>query len=309
MEANGLIRIEPTKPAELFVPEVIAELITKVVAITDKHISDVTTEAGRKATKSLAYQVATAKTTVDNIGKQYVAELKAMPKEVDALRKKFRDIMDSIRDEVRRPVTEWEAAENEKARLEALAARKDADEIEAYAEQDLRERERKVAEQEAEIARQAEEKRQAEEAERLAREQKEREERIAREAAEKAERDAAEAVRVAEEKAVQAEKDKMAAEAKAKADQEAAVKAAELKAQQEAERKEANRLATEQAEKAKAEKAANNKRHRARIEREATESISNLLADLRTRDTAKDEAELLVSWIIDDRIAHITINY
>jgi len=56
--------------------------------------------------------VAKSKTYLDGIGKDYVAELKAIPKAVDAERKRMRDTLDDLKETVRKPLTEWEEAEN-----------------------------------------------------------------------------------------------------------------------------------------------------------------------------------------------------
>ena len=316
---NALITIDPVNPAELFVPKVIESLIAKVKTITDKHVPDISTPSGRKATISLAYAVTSAKTMVDGIGKDYVAELEALPKKVNGQRKRFREAMDEIRDTTRRPVTEWEEAEAEKARIEAFAVKKDADEEDAYAAEALRELERKVAEQDKELARHAEEKRLADEAVRVAEEKAAQAEkdkiaaeakaRADKEAAEaKAKRDIEEAIQREKEQAAQAEQDRIDAEAKAKADQEAAVKAAELRVQQEAEQKEAKRLADEKAEKEKAEKAAANQRHRAKVDGEITEDIQGVcVAEGMAWDA--DCVKSIIMHVNKGHIRNITINY
>jgi len=79
------------------------------------EVFDVTTDAGRKACISQAAKVTKTKTAVDKVGKALVEPLKADAKKVDADRKLYRDGLDAIKTEVRRPVTEWEEAEAAKA--------------------------------------------------------------------------------------------------------------------------------------------------------------------------------------------------
>jgi colicin import membrane protein len=55
------------------------------------------------------------KVRVDDMGKAYVAQLKELPKVVDAERKRFRDTLDAMADEVRAPLTEYE--DREKTRV------------------------------------------------------------------------------------------------------------------------------------------------------------------------------------------------
>jgi len=78
-------------------------------------VADVTTKKGQAEIKSMAAKVARSKTLIDDCGKQIVADLKAMPKKIDAERKRIRDTLDAWRDEVRAPVTKME--EDEKARI------------------------------------------------------------------------------------------------------------------------------------------------------------------------------------------------
>ena len=72
-------------------------------------VPDVTTKKGRDAIASMAHKVARSKTYIDNAGKDLVAELKALPKQIDESRRVVRERLDALKDEVRRPLTEWEA--------------------------------------------------------------------------------------------------------------------------------------------------------------------------------------------------------
>ncbi|MBR7534615.1 hypothetical protein KC248_28320, partial [Klebsiella michiganensis] len=71
-------------------------------------VPDVTTKKGRDAIASMAHKVARSKTYIDNAGKDLVAELKALPKQIDESRRVVRERLDALKDEVRRPLTEWE---------------------------------------------------------------------------------------------------------------------------------------------------------------------------------------------------------
>lgn len=50
-------------------------------------VPDVTTKKGRDAIASMAHKVARSKTYIDNAGKDLVAELKALPKQIDESRR------------------------------------------------------------------------------------------------------------------------------------------------------------------------------------------------------------------------------
>ena len=80
-------------------------------------VADVATKEGVSQIKSCARQIASAKTKIDNLGKQVVAELKELPKIIDANRRNFRERMEALQDEIRRPVTEIEEREAEIERI------------------------------------------------------------------------------------------------------------------------------------------------------------------------------------------------
>lgn len=72
----------------------------------------------RDALKSYAYNLARTKTTVDNYGKELVSGIKAQAAVIDADRKFWRDNMDLLQEEIRKPLTDFENAE--KARIKRL---------------------------------------------------------------------------------------------------------------------------------------------------------------------------------------------
>lgn len=80
----------------------------------DSFVPDVTTKKGRDAIASIAYKVSKSKTALDDIGKDLVADLKELPKKIDLERKRVRELLDSWRDEIRKPLTEWEQKEDDR---------------------------------------------------------------------------------------------------------------------------------------------------------------------------------------------------
>jgi hypothetical protein len=98
-------------------------LIAEIEARVRAHVPDVSTAAGRKAIASLAHTVARSKTALDDAGKRLNEDARAQINAVDAARRKLRDRLDALKDEARKPLDEWEAAED--ARVEALKARLD----------------------------------------------------------------------------------------------------------------------------------------------------------------------------------------
>ena len=111
-------------------PERIDPLLARIAEEARKLQADPYTEAGRKAIASMAYKVARTKSHLDGLGKDLVAEMKELPKKVDASRKLMRDFLDALKDEVRAPLDAWEAeqdriAAERKAQEEAAALAKE----------------------------------------------------------------------------------------------------------------------------------------------------------------------------------------
>lgn len=71
-------------------------------------VADVSTKEGISQIKTAARQIASVKKKVDDLGKTVVAELKALPKIIDKNRADFRERMERLQEEIRRPVTDIE---------------------------------------------------------------------------------------------------------------------------------------------------------------------------------------------------------
>lgn len=284
-------------------------------------VPDVTTKKGRDAIASMAHKVARSKTYIDNAGKDLVAELKALPKQIDESRRVVRERLDALKDEVRRPLTEWEAeqariaeekaAEEErlrieaeqKAALEALRKQVEVDHEMALLMNDAFDREQADKAAEAERQRIAHE----EEIKRLAAAAaaREVEQRAQREREEAAHREA-----VLKAQAEQAERDRIAAEQKAEADKQAAIEAERRKAQEEADRIRREAEQREQArlaeEKRKADEQARREadvKHRKAV---GTEIVKALLANT---SLTRDQAIEVLTAVKDGRIPHTGISY
>ncbi|HHR5698130.1 TPA: hypothetical protein ACS624_001190 [Klebsiella michiganensis] len=295
-------------------------------------VPDVTTKKGRDAIASMAHKVARSKTYIDNAGKDLVAELKALPKQIDESRRVVRERLDALKDEVRRPLTEWEAeqariaaekaAEEErqrieaeqKAALEALKKQIETDHEMALLMNDAFDRKQAEKKAEAErqrIAREEEIKRQAEEkAKREAAEKAQREidaaaarEREAILAKERAERERIEAQQ-------RAEREQREAAERAEREKQAAVEAERRKAQEEADRIRREAEQREQArlaeEKRKADEQARREadvKHRKAV---GTEIVKALLANT---SLTRDQAIEVLTAIKDGNIPHTGISY
>lgn len=258
-EVTDLVVIEKSNAMTVFQSaDQIEEILQKVEREVMSFVPDITTAKGRKEIASLAYKVAQTKTYLDGLGKDLVAELKEIPKLIDANRKTVRDRLDELKAKARQPLTDYEeeqarikAEEEAKAAAEALAKQIESDheiailmdrEFDRQREEARLKAEQEKREHEERLKREAEEKARAE-AEAKAKAEIEaaaRREAEAKAAAERAERERIEAEQRAQREA------KEAAE-RAEREKQAAIEAERRKAQEEAEQIRRDAEAKEQA--------------------------------------------------------------
>ncbi|WP_339533899.1 hypothetical protein [Pseudomonas hunanensis] len=101
---------EENAPA-IYVAGGLKQFIDLVKGEIEGEVPDLTTRKGRERIASLAAKVSKSKTAVEKPGRDYLRRLKEMPKVVEAELRDFVTTMDALRDETRRPLTEWEQAE------------------------------------------------------------------------------------------------------------------------------------------------------------------------------------------------------
>lgn len=111
MAGQELVVVDALVPAVVFGDGGVDKILADVEAKARAEPVDISTVAGRKACASLAHKVARSKTALDEMGKVLTADLKAQTGRVDAERRKIRERLDALRDEVRKPLTEWEDRE------------------------------------------------------------------------------------------------------------------------------------------------------------------------------------------------------
>ncbi|MDV0622260.1 hypothetical protein RZO95_09810 [Klebsiella variicola subsp. variicola] len=321
-EIMDLVVIEKKNAMAVFTNnDQIDPLIEAIEKEARSLVPDVTTKKGRDAIASMAHKVARSKTYIDNAGKDLVAELKALPKQIDESRRVVRERLDALKDEVRRPLTEWEA-EQERIKAEEamnalhaealamneefdrqLAARIESDHEMALLMNDAFDREQADKAAEAERQRIAHE----EEIKRLAAAAaaREVEQRAQREREEAAHREA-----VLKAQAEQAERDRIAAEQKAEADKQAAIEAERRKAQEEADRIRREAEQREQArlaeEKRKADEQA---RREADVKHRKAVGVEVVKALMANTSLTRDQAIEVLTAVKDGRIPHTGISY
>lgn len=273
---------------DLFEKKEVVKIVETVKTVLSKEVFDVSEETGRKDLQKRYKQIRKWSKLLDDVGKTHVAELKARPKIVDGNRKDMRDELEGFADTVRKPLTEWEQAEEKRkqdilARVEAMNLPNDHEfttsaqfkeflagvnavvidssfmEFEGWAKET---KEKSTLMLEGMIARKQKEEQEAAEAERLRLEAEEkaraeREKRIAEEAAEKARKEAE----------TKAEQERKVAELKAEAERQELIRK-EREAKEAQERAEREKIAAEERAKLEQEQAikAEQERHRKELE-------------------------------------------
>ncbi|WP_374417513.1 hypothetical protein [Klebsiella quasipneumoniae] len=284
-------------------------------------VPDVTTKKGRDAIASMAHKVARSKTYIDNAGKDLVAELKALPKQIDESRRIVRERLDALKDEVRRPLTEWEA-EQERIKAEEAMNALHAEALVMNENIDLQRAIQFETDHEmALLMNDAFDREQAEKKAEAERQRIFREEEMVRRAEEKAKREAAEqaqreidAAAAREREAIlakeRAEREQREAAERAEREKQAAVEAERRKAQEEADRIRREAEQREQArlaeEKRKADEQA---RREADVKHRKTVGTDIVKALVANTSITRDQAIEVLTAVKDGRIPHTGISY
>lgn len=312
--ANELVVIEQATALDLFTaPEKVNQMLEHIKSLAEEERkeldSDFSVAKNRKAFASLAYKVAQTKTYIDKEGKAVVDKLKELPKKVDASRKIFRDELDALSTDIRKPLTEWEAQEKAREEAEALKKQIEVDHEEALQMNELFDL-RKAEEERKRITREEEMKRQAAEQARLEAERKAQQEieaaakreREAKEDAERAEREKQEAIQRAEQAAKEAkekaERDAKEAQERAEREKQLAIEAERKKAQE----AEQARLAEEERKRQEEAKRQADKEHRRKYNQETLQALVSNGFDEKL-------ATEFIKLVVSKQIPHMTMNY
>ena len=111
---SELMPLNNLNAMDVFQKDGLQPILDRVAEEARSVVPDVSTEKGRKEIASIAFKVAKSKTYLDGLGKDLVSDWKKQAKVVDNERKRSREFLDDLKDEVRRPLTEWEQAEQER---------------------------------------------------------------------------------------------------------------------------------------------------------------------------------------------------
>ena len=127
-------------------------------------VPDLSTSKSRQEIASMSGKVSSSKVLLENAGKDLVSHEKSLIADrlkridgINATRAKIKTTLDSLRDEVRAPLTQWEKDQAaEKARI-ALEIKIDADHAQALIDNEVFDQRQELARQAAELKRQQEE--------------------------------------------------------------------------------------------------------------------------------------------------------
>jgi len=243
--------IENINAVEVFKTGGTDSIINRIKEQALSFIPDTSTNKGRKEIASIAARVASSKVALDKAGKELVAGIKEQSKAIDAERKKMRDSLDGLKEEVRKPLTDWENAEKakleaeaEKLRLEEEAKQKAILEEQERQRKELEKREAELKAKEEEIKAKQREQEEKERKELEERQRIEREKEIAKQAELKAKKEAEQAIKQAEEDKLRAKLEAEQQAKKAEQDRIEALQRAERE-KQEAIESERNRIEQE----------------------------------------------------------------
>ncbi len=119
--SNEVLNLETIKATDVYNGEALDDVLAKVEAEAKSHTPDISTPQGREEIASVAYRVARTKTALDGLGKELTEEARKTVDQVNAERKRMRDRLDTLKEEVRAPLTAWE--NKEKTRVADLEER------------------------------------------------------------------------------------------------------------------------------------------------------------------------------------------
>jgi hypothetical protein len=111
---TDLIPLNNENAVDYFKPEGLKPIIEKIRQQVAELTPDTSTAEGRAVIRSNARKVASAKTAIDQMGKDLVTPMKAQCKIIDAERSRAWDELEALQKTVRQPLDEWEEADKKR---------------------------------------------------------------------------------------------------------------------------------------------------------------------------------------------------
>jgi len=111
------IPIETVNAMELYTAENVDKILEKIRKDATDFKPDISTKKGRAEIASRAYKVSRSKTALIELGDTLTEESKLQVKTVNIEKKRIEGLMDELRDDIRKPLTEWENIDKERVRI------------------------------------------------------------------------------------------------------------------------------------------------------------------------------------------------
>lgn len=112
---NELIPLKKLQnPLQIFTESEMDKILDEIKKKTDELKPDLTTDKSRKEISSMAYKVSRSKKALEKLSSELTEDWKIKTKAVVDVRIKMSARLDALRDEVRKPLTDYENAEKEK---------------------------------------------------------------------------------------------------------------------------------------------------------------------------------------------------
>jgi len=109
---NELIPLKKLEnPLQIFTESEMDKIIEAIKEKTDELEPDLTTNKGRKEIAAMAYKVSRSKSALEKLSGELTENWKSKTKAVVSVRIKMSERLDDLRDEVRKPLTDWEGLE------------------------------------------------------------------------------------------------------------------------------------------------------------------------------------------------------
>ena len=115
MTTNTEVTTEVTDLPQLpvaYSAESLEDLFNKVKAEVEAHVPDLETVEGRKHIKSLAAKISSSKTAIDKPMRDYLREIKALPKVVEKNARESVERFDALRDATLKPLNNAQASQD-----------------------------------------------------------------------------------------------------------------------------------------------------------------------------------------------------
>jgi hypothetical protein len=121
LDDYSVIVADPDRLLEIFKDgKKLDAIYTRIEKMALGLVADVATKEGVSQIKTCARQIASVKAKIDDAGKKVKAELNKLPLVIDENRRIFREKMEALQEEIRRPVTEIENREKEIDGIKAM---------------------------------------------------------------------------------------------------------------------------------------------------------------------------------------------